>query len=116
MVGVMPLGVVFGEDIAVTVSARTEEQAMLLSVGPKNMLEDEKNIGKYNIFNLSHILGLVPLGMAAMDLELRWIIGAGATIIIFQLQEGLGRLYDLCIRLRRTNLLLCKSISPSQLD
>ena len=77
----------------------------LLSVGPKNMGEDEQAIG--NGYKLGwQLLAFIPFGMVALGLDLRWIVAGSTAIIIFHLHEAGGRLYDLCIRLRRTNLLL----------
>lgn len=83
----------------------------LWSIGPKDMADDEQKIGSGYKPYLLLILPLIPLVIAEFSVDLKWVIAVGFAIIIAQLGEAGGRLYDLCIRLRRTNLLLAQRSS-----
>jgi hypothetical protein len=79
---------------------------VLHSVGPKDMGEDEHRIGSgYNMW-AGPLLGAIPLVAAYFQTEIKWVIAIGLAVIIAQIHEAGGRLYDLCIRLRRTNILI----------
>ncbi len=79
---------------------------VLHTVGPQSMGEDEHKIGRAYQTWLAPFLGAIPLAVAYFNLELKWVIAVSASLIILQLHEAGGRLHDLCIRLRRTNILL----------
>lgn len=77
----------------------------LHSVGPTNMAEDEHKIGNAYQTWLGPIYFLAPL-LAVQYLEMKWVIALGIGAALVNLHEIGGRLYDLCIRLRRTNVIL----------
>jgi hypothetical protein len=85
----------------------------LHTVGPTSMSEDEERIGKeYQIW-------LTPFLIFGPIVALQWLkpqtvafITAGVALAL--LHEAGGRLHDLCIRLRRTNLLLKELKRPDQ--
>ena len=77
----------------------------LLSIGPDTVAEDERVIARgYQIW-LSLILAGVPI-IVALLADTRWVVAAGFALVIALTGEMGGRLHDLCIRARRTNLLL----------
>ncbi len=78
----------------------------LHSVGPADMAEDEQVIGRGYKLNAAYILAVAPCAVAYWTADLKWTVAISAAIIIGQLHESGGRLYDMCIRLRRANLLL----------
>jgi hypothetical protein len=77
----------------------------LHTIGPKTIAEDERVIGKGYQSWPSITLIAAPL-VAAHYLDVKWVAAIGLGSILLQLHEINGRLHDLCIRLRRTNLLL----------
>lgn len=82
----------------------------LLSVGPENMSEDEQKIGKAYQTWLGPILLASPI-VATLFLEAKWVAAISIGVGLLMLHEIGGRLHDLCIRLRRTNILLRDQIS-----
>jgi hypothetical protein len=82
----------------------------LHTVGPVDMGEDERAIGKAYQLNLTLVYAAIPFGVAYFA-DLKWVIAASAAVLIVQGHEAGGRLHDLCIRLRRTNILLRDRIS-----
>lgn len=78
----------------------------LHSVGPNNMVEDEHKIGEGYKLWVSPLLCALPMATASFASDIKWTIAVSAAVVIGLLHEAGGRLYDLCIRLRRTNLLL----------
>jgi hypothetical protein len=82
----------------------------MLTVGPASMAEDERVISKGYRQGLGALLSIVPFGVAAYA-DLKWVVAASAAVLISQNHEAGGRLYDLCIRLRRTNTMLYR-IAP----
>jgi len=78
---------------------------MLRSVGPKNMHEDELVIGRNYKPGWGVIFALAPL-VAAQYADTKWVLAIGFAIALPLLNEANGRLYDMCIRLRRTNILI----------
>ena len=78
---------------------------MLRSVGPANMKEDEHVIGRNYKPGLGVLLAIAPIA-AAQYADTKWVVAIGFAIALPLLNETNGRLYDLCIRLRRTNLLI----------
>lgn len=82
----------------------------LHTVGPASMAEDEQKIGSAYQTWLGPVLFAAPL-IATQYLEQKWVwaIAIGAALVM--LHEIGGRLNDLCIRLRRTNILLRDQIS-----
>lgn len=77
----------------------------LHTVGPEDAAADEQVIGKGYRPTGAVILYFAPFA-AAYFLELKWVVAVGFAILISQGNEAGGRLHDLCIRLRRTNVLL----------
>ena len=88
-----------------------------LGFAAKTMEEDEHKIadgyrhGQKLIFAGSLIMGAVVYWG-----ELKHVVGAGAFLTFVALISAEGRLYDLCIRLRRTNELLKGQSSKANLD
>jgi hypothetical protein len=77
----------------------------LHTVGPESMREDELRIGSQYKMWFGYLLSAVPL-VAANYLDLKWVVAIGFSVMLCQLHEAGGRLHDLCIRHRRTNILL----------
>ena len=77
----------------------------LHTVGPENMAEDERVIGKAYQVNLLPLMAAIPLAIAYF-FDLKWVVAVSAALIIAQGHEAGGRLHELCIRLRRTNSLI----------
>ncbi|MGX5827156.1 hypothetical protein [Mesorhizobium sp. 43Arga] len=71
------------------------------------MADDEKVIGAGYQRWLAPVLVAIPL-VAAYYLDIKWVMAISAAILIFMALESGGRQHDLCIRLRRTNLLLAE--------
>ena len=82
----------------------------LHTVGPESMGEDEHSIGKAYQTWLAPLFMVGPL-VATQYLEQKWVIAIGVGMALVMLHEIGGRLHDLCIRLRRTNILLRGQIS-----
>jgi len=78
---------------------------MLHAVGPETMAGDEHVIGRGYQLGLNCVLGIVPIGVAYFA-EMKWAIAVGLTILLPMVNELGGRVHDLCIRLRRTNILV----------
>jgi len=74
------------------------------------MGEDEHRIGKAYQTWLAPVLIAGPL-VATLYLEQKWVVAIGIGVALAMLHEISGRLHDLCIRLRRTNILLWDRIS-----
>ena len=79
--------------------------ARLLSVAPEGMGEDEQVIAKHYKDWIVWVPPVVPLA-AAHFVEVKWVIALGVAAIAPALIAVEQRLYDLCIRVRRTNELL----------
>lgn len=80
-------------------------QMTLRSVGPETMSEDEHRIGKeYQTWMMPLLLAGPVVGTQFFDQK--WVIAISIGIALAFLHEIGGRLHDLCIRLRRTNILL----------
>lgn len=77
----------------------------LLTVGPASMADDEHRIGAGYQRRLGPIYVAVPLVVASFT-DTKWVVAVGCAAILAMLHEAGGRLHDLCIRARRTNLLL----------
>ena len=82
----------------------------LHTVGPETMGEDEHKIGK------SYQTWLVPIYMfgpvlAVQYFPVREVAFACVGLALGNLHEIGGRLHDVCIRLRRTNIMVCNQIS-----
>lgn len=82
----------------------------LHSVGPATMSEDENKIGSgYQVW-LGWALFAAPIiAIRYIDLKVIAAFSIGTGLLL--LHEIGGRLYDLCIRLRRTNLLLSEGLA-----
>jgi len=79
---------------------------MLHSVGPESMYEDEHEIGHgYQQKGLPFIFG-AALTLVACFFDIKWVVVLGLLILVILLYAIEARLYDLCIRLRRTNILI----------
>jgi len=78
---------------------------MLHAVGPETMAGDEHVIGRGYQLGLNSVSGIVPIGVAYFA-EMKWAIAVGLTILLPMVNELGGRVHDLCIRLRRTNILV----------
>ena len=77
----------------------------LHTVGPASIGEDEQKIGTAYQTWLTPVLMLVPF-VVAQYADVKWVIATGIAILAVQQHEAGGRLHDLCIRVRRTNILL----------
>ena len=77
----------------------------LHTVGPTSLAEDEHKIGSAYQTWFVPIYFLAPL-LAVQYLEMKWVIALSIGAALVNLHEIGGRLHDLCIRLRRTNILL----------
>jgi hypothetical protein len=77
----------------------------LLSVGPEDMAADEHKIGKGYQLWAAWLYPAIPIAVAAYG-DTKWVVATGFAVLIAQGSEAGGRLHDLCIRLRRTNILL----------
>jgi len=87
----------------------------LHSIGPTNMAEDEEKIGSGYQQWMSFLYGAI-LFFVASRWELKWVVAVGVTILAVQLHEAGGRLHDLCIRVRRTNILLRDRFRSAVID
>ena len=77
----------------------------LFTVAPETSADDERVIAVGYQRWITPLLVALPLGTAYFA-EMKWVIAVGfATLLVVSHESG-GRLYDLCIRLRRTNALL----------
>jgi hypothetical protein len=79
----------------------------LHTVGPIDTGEDERVIGRAYQTWLTPVYFAAPL-VAAHYVDLKWVVAWGIGVALAQLHETGGRLHDLCIRLRRTNLILAE--------
>lgn len=78
---------------------------MLHTVGPADMAEDERRIGRgYQNWLMSALAG-APF-MVALFADTKWVVAIGFFVGIMALIGIEARLHDLCIRARRTNILL----------
>lgn len=80
----------------------------LHTVGPADMAEDEHKIGKAYQTWLISVYMFVPFAIAAYVPDIKWLIAYGIAALTMNAHESGGRLHDLCIRLRRTNLLISR--------
>jgi hypothetical protein len=83
-------------------------KAPLTSVGPSNFADDEHTITRGYQRWLTPFLIAIPLAVASF-LDTKWVVAVSASVVIGMAHEAGGRLHDLCIRNRRTNLLLAKT-------
>jgi hypothetical protein len=74
------------------------------------MSEDEHVIGKGYQLGLNLLLMAAPLGVAYFS-DIKWVVATGFAVAFPMLNEIGGRLYDLCIRMRRTNILISEKTS-----
>jgi hypothetical protein len=84
----------------------------LHTVGPTDMAEDERRIGRGYQTWLGPVLAAAPL-LVASQAETKWVVAVGFSAGLFLLHEAGGRLHDLCIRARRTNILLNQQTSEN---
>jgi hypothetical protein len=79
----------------------------LLSVGPEDMGEDEHRIASGYRKGWGMAVGAcAPIAIVAYFADVKWVLVVGVAEILWAISNVEGRLYDLCIRMRRTNLLL----------
>ncbi len=85
------------------------------TVGPQNAFEDEMKIGKGYQTWLSPILLIAPfLALRFFDPVPILVMVSGVALML--LHEIGGRLHDLCIRARRTNILLRDAAMKSEAE
>lgn len=78
---------------------------MTLTVGPETAGEDERVIGRAYQTWLTPLLVAIPIATAQFA-DVKWVVATSSAVVIALLHEAGGRLHDLCIRARRTNILL----------
>ncbi len=78
---------------------------VLRTVAPETMAEDEHKIGDGYQTWWSPILAALPLFVAYFG-DTKFVVAVSFSAVLFLLHEIGGRLHDLCIRLRRTNILI----------
>lgn len=80
---------------------------MLLGFAAKTIEEDEHKIADgYRHGSKIIAFGSLMLGAVVYYGELKHVVGAGAFLTFVALIQAEGRLFDLCIRLKRTNELI----------
>jgi hypothetical protein len=77
----------------------------LHTVGPANAVEDERVIGAGYQDWLTRALWVVPIIVASFA-DTKWVVAVGFGAMLLMLHQVCGRLHDLCIRSRRTNIIL----------
>jgi hypothetical protein len=77
----------------------------LLTVAPETPADDERVIAAGYQRWITPLLVALPLGTAYFA-EMKWVIAVGFAALLVVAHENGGRLHDLCIRRRRTNVLL----------
>jgi hypothetical protein len=83
-----------------------------LSVGPGTVDDDEREIARsYRNWPWFLVPAVIPLGVAWFADE-KMVIAVGFAAVILLGLHIEGRLHDLCVRLRRTNLLLRSDDPP----
>jgi len=85
----------------------------LHTIGPQSMIEDEHKIGRAYQTWLGPLYLLAPFAVAAYAPDVKWLVAAGFAGVLANLHECGGRLHDLCIRVRRTNILISDQISSA---
>jgi hypothetical protein len=79
----------------------------LLSFGAETMADDEQQIADgYRAGWKAPVIAGVVLGATAYFSDTKDVVAVGAFLIVAAVCTVEGRLYDLCLRLRRTNILL----------
>ncbi len=86
----------------------------LHTVGPADMAEDERRIASAYRSWATGLLVALPSVVAGLA-DLKWVVATGFFMVGVILYECGGRLHDICIRLRRTNLLLVERAVKSEL-
>jgi large subunit ribosomal protein L7/L12 len=75
-----------------------------MAIMADDSFEDEQRINKhYQQFGFTAWSAIGPLFVAAYFLDLKWTVAGGIALILASLGIIEHRLYDLCIRARRTN-------------
>ncbi len=78
---------------------------------PDTMHDDEKFIrSAYSMRLTGYALAIAPLA-AAIFLDPKWVVAVGFAVLVLNVDWVEARLYDLCVRSRRANLLLAKKNS-----
>jgi hypothetical protein len=78
---------------------------------PPNMEEDEITIkAGYGLGWFEWLVVAIPF-VAAQFADLKWVVAAGFGALIVVCIFLQGRMYDVCVRLRRTNILLNERLS-----
>jgi hypothetical protein len=72
---------------------------------PETSTDDERFISNGYGQWQGPVMALIPFAVANYA-DTKWVVATGFALGILLLNEIGGRLYDLCIRLRRTNLIL----------
>lgn len=78
----------------------------LLSVAPTSIIEDELAIARGYKSKVSAVAALIPLATLWFTHDVAVIAAVGCATVCGLLGFSEARLYDLCIRLKRTNALL----------
>jgi hypothetical protein len=75
----------------------------LLSLSPRTMSEDEHVIAKGYKKQTGITLFIILAGCASTYLDLKYVVAAGCLTVFAAVTFCEARLYDLCIRLKRSN-------------
>jgi hypothetical protein len=81
----------------------------LLSIGPEAPSDDERVIATGYTSYAPHICALILLALVYNFGSTKELIAAGLVVMVFIGLFLEGRLHDLCIRLRRTHILLAQN-------
>ena len=80
------------------------------------MAEDEERIGEgYRSGHWAQMVVVMVLVITAFYFETKFVVAAAAICIFTAQQKAEARLFDLCIRLRRTNQLLSARIDADRI-
>ena len=86
----------------------------LLSVGPETPSDDEQVIAKGYTSKGPVLAAIVIIALAIAFGNVKTVIGVGLVVMVILGFFIEGRLHDLCIRVRRANILLNQLCSRSQ--
>ena len=86
--------------------AQRREEPELLYVSPKDVVQDEQFIAKGYRKQLIIMVVVLAAGWASTYVDLKTVIVAGFLTIFCAVSFAESRLYDLCVRIKRTNYLL----------
>lgn len=85
-----------------------DNKESLLSISPKNMSEDEQVIAKGYRNKTYFFLAILPLAIA-LFFDTKYVVATAAFLIIIIMNDVEARLYDLCIRIKRTNTIISQT-------